>query len=158
MAFYLIVLASLSDLFDGYLARKRNEKTILGACLDPIADKFFILSCYFAFALGYSPNFVIPSWFAWLVFIKETILIIGAILIYKLHGHFEIRPLALGKLAMDAQVFFIIWIFVSHFFNYYSFEFFNLLLSLVVIFVLSSLFQYATIGIKQLLLSNCTHK
>jgi phosphatidylglycerophosphate synthase len=44
----VFVIAALTDMLDGTLARLRNEKTFLGACLDPIADKILIVSGAFA--------------------------------------------------------------------------------------------------------------
>lgn len=42
---WLFVIASVTDFFDGYIARKRNIVTVFGSFLDPIADKFLIVSC-----------------------------------------------------------------------------------------------------------------
>ncbi|HJR63017.1 MAG TPA: CDP-alcohol phosphatidyltransferase family protein [Gemmatimonadaceae bacterium] len=48
----LLVLAALSDLLDGWLARKREGASRLGALLDPIADKTFVLAALLVFLAG----------------------------------------------------------------------------------------------------------
>src|SRR3990167_8993776 len=79
VASILFAVACITDMLDGNLARLRNEQTLLGACLDPIADKVLILSCFFTLAFVQSPLFAIPKWFVFLVLVKELLLIIGAI-------------------------------------------------------------------------------
>jgi len=43
-AFWIFITASLTDALDGFIARKFNQKTELGALLDPIADKLLLVS------------------------------------------------------------------------------------------------------------------
>lgn len=158
IAFLLIIIAAISDLLDGILARKFNEQTVLGACLDPLADKFFILSCYLVLALGYSPNFSIPLWFFWLIFIKETIMVSGALAIFMIKGWLDVKPTFLGKLSMDIQSIFIIWLFSCYFFNWQPIKTYNFMLYIIITIVLSSLFQYVTIGFRQFILSAYAQK
>jgi CDP-diacylglycerol--glycerol-3-phosphate 3-phosphatidyltransferase len=48
----IVALCELTDIFDGFIARRRNQVTNLGKVLDPMADSFFRLSVFFAFTQG----------------------------------------------------------------------------------------------------------
>jgi CDP-diacylglycerol--glycerol-3-phosphate 3-phosphatidyltransferase len=60
IAIILAFLAALTDLLDGYLARKWNQVTDFGALMDPLADKIFVASCMLI-ALEYR---LMPAWIA----------------------------------------------------------------------------------------------
>lgn len=49
---FIVALSELSDVFDGFFARKRNQVTDLGKILDPMADSIFRLSMFFTFTQG----------------------------------------------------------------------------------------------------------
>lgn len=72
LALYLI--AMLTDLLDGVIARRCNQITALGKLLDPIADKLSLITLMWLFAADGQ----ISAWVLWLVLAKELLLVIGS--------------------------------------------------------------------------------
>lgn len=66
-AFAAFVVACLSDLADGYVARKNNEVTVFGAFMDPLADKMLVFSAMFYFV----EQSRMPGWAVSLVLLRE---------------------------------------------------------------------------------------
>ncbi|MCP4649404.1 MAG: CDP-diacylglycerol--glycerol-3-phosphate 3-phosphatidyltransferase [PVC group bacterium] len=70
LAFLAFTLASITDFYDGYLARKYNMITDLGKLLDPIADKILVLAAFLAFVeMG-----IIPAWMVAFVILRELLI------------------------------------------------------------------------------------
>jgi cardiolipin synthase len=157
LAFWLILIGAITDIADGKIARARNEVTMLGSCLDPVADKLFILSTYFTFAYTNSSFISIPAWFFWLVLAKEFLLIIGGLLLYMLKG-VVVEAEAVGKYAMTLQTFFIAWLTVCNYAHWHPFITYQLILCAIIFFVFASLFQYFKMGILQLRVQNYGQK
>ncbi len=151
IAFLLFIMAALSDAIDGYLARNFGQASVLGACLDPLADKLLILAIYFTLAFVQSPLFTIPLWFVLLVLFKELLQIVGALFLITKTGTLEIKPTLLGKLTMTVQVLFIVWLFACYFFHWLPVKTYDCMLGAVLILVLSTLLHYSYRGIKQML-------
>ena len=100
LAFVLFLVAGVSDGVDGFLAKRFDMTTELGAYLDPLADKALIVSIYLT--LGISGN--IPRWLVILV-VSRDILIVGGIMLSWLMGNpLKIRPLLVSKLNTVAQI------------------------------------------------------
>lgn len=150
VAFGLFTVAAITDVLDGNLARWLNEKTFLGACLDPLADKFLVLSVFFTLAFVQSPLFSIPLWFVLAVLCREVIMICGAFILYRLKGHIEIQPTLLGKTTTVVQMGFIMWLFACYFFAWVPIKTYYSMLGIVLILVFITLAQYVKIGIRQL--------
>ncbi len=146
IAFFLFVAAACTDLLDGGLARYWGEKTFLGACLDPIADKTLLLSVFFTLAFVQSPLFSIPKWFVWLVLCRELILIAGVVIFYLIKGYIEVKPLLLGKMTAVVQMGFIIWLFACYFFGWLPVRTYYLMLMVLLIMIFASLLQYLAMG------------
>lgn len=99
-AFYVFVLAGVSDAVDGYLAKRFNWTTELGAYLDPLADKALIVSIYIA--LGVSRE--IPLWLVIAVVSRDILILLAVLLSWLLDHPVRIKPLNLSKLNTLAQI------------------------------------------------------
>jgi cardiolipin synthase len=112
MALAIFVGAAITDAIDGALARWLHQQTLLGACLDPLADKSLMLASYVALAqVGLSNSFV-PWWFVYCISIKEIIMVIGALYICFIKKQRSVKPLFWGKLAMTLQTGYVGWLFL----------------------------------------------
>jgi cardiolipin synthase len=69
VAFLLMIFMTISDYIDGYLARKLNQQSKLGAILDPLSDRALILSMYFC---GGIIN-IIPFYFFILILLRDIV-------------------------------------------------------------------------------------
>jgi cardiolipin synthase len=99
-AFGVFVLAGASDALDGWLAKRFDLRTELGALLDPLADKALIVSIYATLALVG----VLPSWLALLV-VSRDVLIIGAVAVsWLLQRRIDLSPLPVSKATTAAQL------------------------------------------------------
>lgn len=67
----LVVVAELTDLFDGMAARKRNQVTELGKILDPMADSIFRISVFLTFTQGFVN---LPLWLVLLFFYRDSVI------------------------------------------------------------------------------------
>jgi len=150
-ACFIFVCACLTDFLDGYLARHTGAQTLLGACLDPLADKLLLLSCFFTLAFIPSPLFTIPIYFFWLTFVKELVLVVGVVMLFSVYGTaLEMKPTLLGKLTTVAQMVFIIWIFFCYFFQWLPIKTYYLMLGTMMVLSIATLIQYAQVGLRLL--------
>lgn len=102
IALAAFVVAGITDAVDGYIAKRFNQQTELGAYLDPLADKTLIVSIYVSLAIfGF-----IPPWVAILV-VSRDIMIVGAVLLGTLLDRpLTIHPLMVSKANTAAQIVF----------------------------------------------------
>lgn len=96
----VMVVAGLSDGLDGWLARRFNWQTRLGARLDPLADKLLVGVTYGALAWAG----VLPWWLTALVIGRDLVIIAGAALFQAVTGRLEMAPSLLSKLNTTAQI------------------------------------------------------
>ncbi len=95
LAGIIFILAGISDVLDGKIARKYNLITNLGTILDPIADKMMI----FAVLISYTIEGIIPSWIIVAIGIKEGFQIIGGAILYLSKGKQVVPSNWYGKIS-----------------------------------------------------------
>ena len=98
IALIIFVAAGISDGIDGYLARRFDMRSALGAYLDPIADKLLLMSSYLFLAVPSFPAPVkVPIVLAILVISRDALLLIVALLLILSGAKRRFPPTWLGK-------------------------------------------------------------
>jgi cardiolipin synthase (CMP-forming) len=92
-ALWILVAAGLSDGFDGWLARRLNQKTTLGTFLDPIADKLLLSSSYVFLSLKGK----IAWWLTILVLGRDVLILAASAVILLVVGYQTFPPSIYGK-------------------------------------------------------------
>lgn len=106
-ALILFIIAGISDVLDGFIARATNSHSFLGAYIDPIADKVLITSIYLL--LGYKN--LIPQWLIFPIIFRDIMIISGIAFssIYKKRS-LKIKPLFISKINTLLQIMLVIQI------------------------------------------------
>jgi phosphatidylglycerophosphate synthase len=107
VAFTLYVIAVILDILDGDLARLRNEVTLLGKILDPLADKLLNIPIFFILISWFGNNF------CWLYLLEIIIVLEIALFIIAMFKHFFHYPTGanwFGKHKMGCEAGMILWI------------------------------------------------
>jgi cardiolipin synthase len=103
VAFWIFFTISLTDWFDGYLARRWQATSKFGQILDPIADKFLIMSVYLA--LGWWA--FIPLWLTVLVLSRDLLILLSSSgIMFMRQVKMNLTPTLLGKISTTAQMLF----------------------------------------------------
>ncbi|MGQ0663245.1 MAG: CDP-alcohol phosphatidyltransferase family protein [Pseudomonadota bacterium] len=100
LAFWLFVGAGLTDAIDGYIAKRFDSRTELGAFLDPLADKTLVVGVYLT--LGWLGH--LPDWLVILVVFRDLMIIAGAVVVHAITQSFKSRPMAISKINTAVQI------------------------------------------------------
>jgi len=99
-AFLVFILAGISDAVDGFLAKRFNLRTELGAYLDPLADKALLISIYVTLAI-YSD---LPAWLTITVVSRDVMIVVAVLVSWLMDKPVEIRPVWVSKFNTAAQI------------------------------------------------------
>lgn len=118
IALICFILAVISDGLDGFIARTRNEKTLFGTILDPVADKILLISAFICLALvnNIPANLRLPAYVPIIVISRDAIIVLGSVMIHVVKGSVKIEPSFWGKLTTFFQMMTIVCILLK--FNY----------------------------------------
>jgi cardiolipin synthase len=104
LALGIFVLAGLTDLLDGWLARKLGAHSLIGAYLDPIADKLLLTAAYIVLAIPQGQTVVIPLWLAILTLFRDFLIMLVAVVLYVVEDIQRFPPSILGKITTFMHV------------------------------------------------------
>jgi cardiolipin synthase len=115
-ALVVFITAGITDGLDGLIARMANQRTNLGAFLDPMADKLLLVSAFVVLTL---PNIGlvnrIPLWLTVLVISRDVVIVATVAVVSLALGPRTFRPSVFGKVATAT---YIVYTVVVMFFNY----------------------------------------
>lgn len=104
-ALALFVGAALTDLLDGYIARRFNQRSDIGAILDPAADKLLMTTAFVLLALPSSPVVArIPAWVSILAVTRDALISLFALLAFDRFNPSRLQPSLLGKLTTAVEL------------------------------------------------------
>lgn len=115
LAWILFAIAGLTDALDGFLARIWNQRTELGAMLDPLADKALLVTSFICLAVkGW-----IPIWITVLVVSRDAIIVGGLALLnfWGVDVRSRIQPIWISKFTTAAQIFLVIFVMINRTFR-----------------------------------------
>ena len=110
-ALLIFIGAGITDGLDGWIARVFNQRTTIGAYLDPIADKLMLTTAFIVLAILE----IIPSWLTVIVIARDVIILLGILMLFLTSHKVEIKPIFLGKASTVMQLVTIAWALVTQF-------------------------------------------
>jgi len=140
MALAVFILAGLTDGIDGLIARVFNQKTPLGAYLDPIADKLLLGSAFLALTL----RDILPNWLTVIVISRDVIILGGVVVLSLMKKEVRVQPSVVSKATTWLQVITIILAILS----LERVIFLEVVIWLTALFTIISGFQYIYRGVR----------
>ena len=99
-ALMVFIVAGITDALDGFLARVLHQQTVLGAYLDPIADKGLLASSFITLSVLH----IIPGWLTVIVITRDFIILLGISVLSIMSLPVKIRPLFVSRVTTAMQL------------------------------------------------------
>jgi len=100
MAFIAFIVAGISDAVDGFIAKRFNLATELGAYLDPLADKLLLVGIYVSLGM----LLYLPPWLVILVASRDILIVGGMLLAWLIGRPIKVHPLPISKMNTVLQI------------------------------------------------------
>lgn len=97
LALWILIAGGATDAIDGWLARTLHSRSVIGALLDPIADKLLLTVAYVSLTIPQGQAVVIPLWLAILALFRDFLIVVVALILYVVEGVHRFPPSVLGK-------------------------------------------------------------
>ena len=134
-AFWLFVAAGISDAIDGFIAKRMEQATPLGAYLDPLADKALLVAVYIS--LGKVD--CLPSWLVILVVFRDVIIIGGVVLLHLLTDGVKMQPIFVSKINTLTQILLVIAVLFQLAFKFSNME--QIITALIFLVTVTAIFS-----------------
>jgi len=114
VALSIFLVAGISDGLDGFIARFFNQRSVLGAYLDPLADKVLLTTAFVTLAIpGTHSGVLIPVWVTVLVLARDVLILMVSLVLYLTHQVTRFPPAVISKLTTAVQITAIFLVLVS---------------------------------------------
>ena len=111
LAMLSFAVMAILDGVDGYIARRYNQKSELGAILDPLADKLLLVSGIVTLSFSHGMHIgQIPLWLTGTIIGRDLLLLAGIAVIRLTVGKVIVRPRLMGKIATVLQMIVVFWV------------------------------------------------
>src|SRR5207245_10809160 len=110
LAIVSFAVAAICDGVDGYIARRYNQRSELGAILDPLADKLLLVSGIVLLSFSWPYFETIPLWLTGTIIGRDILVLAGLVVIQITVGKVKVRPRIPGKVATVLQMVVVLWI------------------------------------------------
>jgi len=119
-ALIIFFSAAITDGLDGLMARSLNQRTQLGAILDPMADKLLLVTAFVVLSFpSFSITPPIPFWLTAVTISRDVFIVLGALVINIVTGFSRFRPSVPGKINTFVQVSTIVFFLAANAFDLY---------------------------------------
>jgi len=109
LSLVVFVVAGVTDALDGFIAKRYNAQTKLGALLDPLADKALLVSAYVMLSIME----LVPFWLMVVVVFRDVVIVGGYLIMSLSFDSIEMRPLLISKANTLIQIAFIVLVLLT---------------------------------------------